>query len=64
MLGVPASNRLCYPGLWSKARGCIGLEQLKKGEGIFIADEAGHEAYFDELEKRCQQRLAGQDGNS
>jgi antitoxin ParD1/3/4 len=37
----------------------IGLEQLEKGEGTVIADEAAHDAFFEEMENRLQQGLAG-----
>jgi antitoxin ParD1/3/4 len=37
----------------------IGLDQLEKGQGTVVADEAAHDAFFEDIEKRCQQGLAG-----
>jgi antitoxin ParD1/3/4 len=36
----------------------LGAEQLERGEGIPVADEAAHGAFFDDIERRGQQRLA------
>jgi len=36
----------------------LGIEQLERGEGIPILDEAAHRAFFDDIERRGQQRLA------
>lgn len=40
----------------------VGIQQLQNGEGTVIADEAAHDAFFDAIEKRCQQGATSQSG--
>jgi antitoxin ParD1/3/4 len=36
----------------------IGIAQLDRGEGLAVADEQAHLAFFDDIDRRGHQRLA------
>ncbi len=42
----------------------VGIEELERGEGIAIDGQDGHNAFFDDIERRGRERLAEKDETS